>query len=187
MPPKQAGQLNLPNIITIVRIALVPFFIWMLVASDPANAILRWATVAVFIGLIITDTIDGQIARKRNLITNLGKLLDPIADKVLIGGAFIALSALGRIDWTITVLILIREFGITAYRLIVAKRRVVAAATSGKVKTVLQAVAIGFCLSPLAGIWVGFEITQTLIVYAALIATLLSGIMFLNAERKASA
>lgn len=65
MPPKQAGQLNLPNIITIVRIALVPFFIWMLVASDPANAILRWATVAVFIGLIITDTIDGQIARKR--------------------------------------------------------------------------------------------------------------------------
>lgn len=177
-------RINLPNLITIIRIALVPFFIWMLFAFDGEDALLRWLTVFAFVLLIITDTVDGQIARRRNLITNLGKLLDPIADKVLIGGAFMSLSLLGRIDWTITILILIREFGITAYRLIVANKRVLAAATSGKVKTVLQAVAIGFYLSPLAQWWQPISTIQLIILYAALISTLASGVQFLNAERK---
>ena len=178
-------RLNLPNAITIVRIALVPLFIYMLFALDGSNAILRWLTVAAFIALILTDSLDGQIARRRNLITNLGKLLDPIADKVLLGGCLISLSALGRIDWWITVLILIREFGITAYRLIVANRKVVAASNSGKVKTVLQSVAIGFYLSPLADLLAPVAVIQAVVLYAALISTLVSGVQYLNAERKA--
>jgi CDP-diacylglycerol--glycerol-3-phosphate 3-phosphatidyltransferase len=177
--------INLPNSITIVRIALVPLFIWMLFALDSANAWARWATVAAFIALIVTDSIDGQIARRRNLITNLGKLLDPIADKVLLGGALISLSLLGRIDWWITILILIREFGITIYRLLVANRKVLAASSSGKVKTVLQSVAIGFYLSPLADLLTPVATIQAVILYAALISTLASGVQYLNAERKA--
>ncbi len=177
-------RINLPNLITIVRIALVPLFIWLLFAVDSGNGFQRWATVAAFIALILTDSLDGQIARRKNLITNLGKLLDPIADKFLLGGALIALSSLGRIDWWITILILIREFGITAYRLIVANKRVVAASSSGKVKTVLQSVAIGFYLSPLADWLTPVGVIQLVILYAALISTLASGFQYLNAERK---
>ncbi len=179
-------RINLPNAITSIRIALVPLFIWLIFAFDAKDVIGKWIVVAAFILLSVTDSIDGQIARRRNLITDLGKLLDPIADKFLLGGALVSLSLLNQIPWWITTLILIREFGITAYRLVVAKRRVLAASTGGKVKTVLQSVTIGFYLSPLSQLlnWVGA--LQLVLLYVALISTLTSGVNYLNAERKLS-
>lgn len=175
--------MNLPNAITLVRIAFVPVFLWLIFAYDDATHE-RWITVLVFVVLIVTDGIDGQIARSRNLITNLGKLLDPIADKFLLSGALISLSLLGRIDWWITILILIRELGITVYRLMVAKRRVLSAGAGGKLKTVLQSVAIGFYVSPLAQYWQPVEYIQLIILYAAFVSTIASGLQYLNAERK---
>jgi len=123
--------LNLPNSITLLRILLVPVFITLLFVSPEKSSLERWLVVAIFVLAISTDGIDGAIARKRNLVTNLGKLLDPIADKALIGGALVALSILGELSWYITAAILIREVGITVYRLIVAKRRVLAASGGG--------------------------------------------------------
>jgi CDP-diacylglycerol--glycerol-3-phosphate 3-phosphatidyltransferase len=102
-----------------------------------------------FILIAASDGIDGAIARKQNTVTKLGKLLDPIADKILLGGSFIVLSALGVLDWWITVLILVREVAMTVYRLIVVKNRVIPASASGKSKTIVQAIAIGYLISPL--------------------------------------
>jgi ribonuclease J len=132
--------LNLPNSITLLRILLVPVFITLLFVSPEKSSLERWFVVAIFVLAISTDGIDGAIARKRNLVTNLGKLLDPIADKALIGGALVALSILGELSWYITAVILIREVGITVYRLIVAKRRVIVASFSSHVHRVQQVV-----------------------------------------------
>lgn len=176
--------MNLPNLITTARIALAPVFVFVLLRFPQANAHERWIAVAVFVLASATDGVDGALARKRNQVTDLGKLLDPIADKVLIGGALVTLSLLGQIDWWITALILIREIGITIYRFVVIKDRVIAASGGGKLKTVLQSVAVGFFLSPLAGYWSPIGILQLVILYAALISTVFSGIQYLVAAKK---
>src|SRR5688500_15229326 len=100
----RSANLNLPNAITIARILLAPVFIWMLLADAGADGGLRWAAAVLFILAIATDWVDGAIARKQGLVTDLGKLLDPIADKVLTGGALVALSMLGELPWWITIL-----------------------------------------------------------------------------------
>lgn len=182
---KPDSPFNLPNAITVIRILLVPVVIALLFEWPATNAWQRWFAVAAFVVSIATDGLDGSIARRRGLITDLGKILDPIADKALIGGALVSLSILGQIDWWITIAILARELGITAYRLIVVRRRVLAASTGGKVKTVLQAVAIGFYLSPLASFWQPFEWLQGLILLAAVVSTLASGLQYVGAELKA--
>ena len=176
--------MNLPNLITIARIALAPVFIWVLLLFPQSSAHERWIAVGLFVLASATDGVDGALARKRNQVTDLGKLLDPIADKVLIGGALVTLSLLGEIPWWITVLILVREIGITIYRLAVIKDRVIAASGGGKLKTVLQSVAVGFYLSPLAGYWVPIGIIQQIILYAALISTVVSGIQYLVAAKR---
>lgn len=176
--------MNLPNLITIARMLLAPVFVFVLLQYPQASAHERWIAVALFVLASATDGVDGALARKRNQVTDLGKLLDPIADKVLIGGALVTLSALGQIDWWITSLILIREIGITIYRLAVIKDRVIAASGGGKLKTVLQSVAVGFYLSPLAGYWAPIGTVQLVILYAALISTVFSGIQYLAAARK---
>ncbi|MEN9608183.1 MAG: CDP-diacylglycerol--glycerol-3-phosphate 3-phosphatidyltransferase, partial [Actinomycetota bacterium] len=107
-----------------------------------------------------------------------------IADKVLIGGALISLSALGQIEWWITGIILVRELGITIYRLSVINNRVIAASGGGKLKTILQSVAVGFYLSPLAGYWAPLGTVQQIILYAALISTVFSGLQYLAAARR---
>jgi len=175
---------NLPNLITIARIALAPVFIWVLFLFPQSSAHERWIAVGLFVLASATDGVDGALARKRNQVTDLGKLLDPIADKVLIGGALVTLSLLGQIPWWITVLILVREIGITIYRLAVIKDRVIAASGGGKLKTVLQSVAVGFYLSPLAGYWVPIGIIQQIILFAALISTVVSGIQYLVAAKR---
>ncbi len=179
---KQA--VNLPNSITLVRIALVPLFVFLLFSAEQKNSLERWLAIAVFVLAISTDGIDGAIARKRNLITNLGKLLDPIADKALIGAALISLSILSELSWFITGVILLREFSITLYRLIVAKRRVIAASGGGKFKTIIQAVAIGFLISPLDFYFDWLIGVELVLIYVALIVTIFSAIQYIDAELK---
>ena len=176
--------MNLPNLITLARIALAPLFIWVLFVFQNPAAHERWIVVFLFVLASATDGVDGALARKRNQVTDLGKLLDPIADKVLIGGALLALSALGQIDWWITAVILIREIGITVYRFVVIKDRVIAASGGGKLKTIMQSIAVGFYLSPLAGYWAPIGILQLGLLYFALVLTLVSGIQYLAAARK---
>ncbi|HCU77699.1 MAG TPA: CDP-diacylglycerol--glycerol-3-phosphate 3-phosphatidyltransferase, partial [Microbacterium sp.] len=127
---------QLPNAITIVRILMAPIFLWMLLADGGSDGALRWWAAVIFIVAIATDGIDGYLARKYEIVTDLGKLLDPIADKVLTGFAFIGLSILGELPWWITIVVLIREVGITIYRFIVVSDHVLAAAWMGKLKTV---------------------------------------------------
>jgi len=132
---------NVPNILTLIRLASVPVFAWMLLAH-PDDQVWRIATTAVFLAAIITDSFDGWYARKYNMITNFGKLWDSIADKALTGMGFIGLSILGELPWWMTIIILAREWGITAMRFVVLKYGVMSANRGGKLKTIMQAVAL---------------------------------------------
>lgn len=174
------SQANLPNIITVVRILLAPAFIWLLLADAGELGILRWIAAGLFILAIATDSLDGALARRRGLITDLGTLLDPIADKVLIGGALIALSLLGELWWWVTILILVRELGITVFRLLVVRKQVVPASPGGKFKTIVQAVAIAFYLTPtwlLLGDWM--HLVNAVLMGIALVLTLYTGLDYL--------
>lgn len=178
---------QLPNTITIVRIFMAPIFLWMLLADAGADGALRWAAAAVFIVAIATDGIDGYLARRYEIVTDLGKLLDPIADKVLTGFAFIGLSILGELPWWVTIIVLIREVGITVYRFIVVSDHVLAAAWMGKLKTVAQAVALSLALLPLwtlVGEWVFWVNGVTMTIAVAL--TIASGIDYIVSEIRAS-
>ena len=138
---------NVPNVLTGLRIVMVPFFGWALL-HDGGDSIL-WRTVAfvLFVGAMITDKVDGDIARARNLVTNFGKIADPIADKAITGMAFIGLSIVGDIWWWVTILVLAREWSVTLLRLSILKDVVMPASQLGKIKTTLQAVALsGLCL-----------------------------------------
>ena len=182
-----ASNGNIANIITVVRILMAPLFIWLLLLDDGAMGPLRWFAAFLFIIGITTDSVDGYLARSRNLVTNVGKILDPIADKVFTGGALISLSILGELWWWVTILILIREIGITVYRFIVIRDRVVAASSGGKLKTVVQAVAISFALLPLwtiVGDWILW--VNWALMGAALVLTLYSGATYLIEARRAA-
>lgn len=176
---------NVANILTVVRIFLAPVFIWLLLADDGRLGPLRYIAAALFIIAIVTDTVDGILARRQNLITDLGKILDPIADKVLIGGALVTLSILGELWWWVTIVILVREFGITIFRFAVLRNRVIPASTGGKFKTIIQAVAISFFLVPvwlLLGDWVHW--LNSVLMAIALVLTVLTGIdYFVKAYR----
>ena len=168
---------NLPNAITIVRILFAPAFFWMLLADAGHDGPLRWWAAVLFIVGIATDGIDGHIARSRGLVTELGKLLDPIADKVLTGVALIGLSVLGELWWWVTIVILVREVGITVYRFAVIRGGVIPASRGGKLKTVAQAVAISLALVPLwvpLGGWVHW--VNWAFMAIALILTVVSGL-----------
>ena len=142
-----SGNWNLPNVLTGIRILIVPFY-GVALLQDGGDSVL-WRTVAaiLFFVAMVTDKIDGDIARSRGLVTNFGKIADPIADKAMTGMAFVGLSVVGDIWWWVTVVVLLREWSVTLLRLSILRQVVVAAARSGKVKTVLQAVALaGLCL-----------------------------------------
>lgn len=144
-----ASHGNIANLVTLARILFAPVLIVLLLVDAGEHGVIRFVAGALFILGMATDGLDGSLARRRNLITSSGKILDPIADKVLIGGALITLSILGELWWWVTGLILLREVGITVWRLIIAKKRVVAASSGGKLKTVFQTMAISFYLVPL--------------------------------------
>jgi CDP-diacylglycerol--glycerol-3-phosphate 3-phosphatidyltransferase len=161
-PQRSVSNWNLPNVITVVRILLAPLFIWMVLADDGADGGLRWAAGVLFVLAIATDGIDGHIARSRGLVTDLGKLLDPIADKVLTGGALVCLSILGELPWWVTIVILVREVGITVFRFVVIREGVIPASRGGKLKTLAQSVAITLALLPF---WVLFGGAWPTVVY----------------------
>ncbi|MDO4018738.1 CDP-diacylglycerol--glycerol-3-phosphate 3-phosphatidyltransferase [Clavibacter michiganensis] len=181
-----ASPWNVANVLTIVRILLAPVFVVLLAADDGADGPLRYAAAALFIVAIATDGVDGHIARSRNLVTDLGKLLDPIADKVLTGAALVMLSVLGELPWWVTIVILVRELGITAYRFAVLRDRVVAASRGGKLKTVAQAVAISVALLPLWDVvGDGMHVVNTVLMSIAFVLTVLSGLDYMRQALRA--
>ena len=141
-PAPPTSNWNLPNVLTAVRILMVPFFGWALLQDGGESVLWRCVAFVIFVGAMITDKIDGDIARARNLVTNFGKIADPIADKAITGMAFIGLSLVGDIWWWVTIVVLLREWSVTLLRLSVLKHVVIPAATSGKVKTTFQAIAL---------------------------------------------
>ncbi|MFF8818376.1 CDP-diacylglycerol--glycerol-3-phosphate 3-phosphatidyltransferase [Leucobacter sp. NPDC015123] len=189
MSNQQAGDVkpsnwNAPNIITAARIVATPFFLWLLLASGDSVA-MRWGAAAFFVIAIATDALDGYLARSRGLITDLGKLLDPIADKALTGAALVGLAILLELPWWVVIVVLVREIGVTIHRLMIVSDVVVAAAWMGKLKTVAQSVAIALALTPLAHLegaagavftWVNI-VTMTI----AVILTVVSGIDYVVA------
>jgi len=157
---------NVPNILTTLRIVMVPFFGFALLQDGGDSNPWRLVAFGLFVGAMITDKIDGDIARKHNLITNFGKIADPIADKAVTGMALIGLSITGDIWWAVTIVVLIREWSVTLLRLSIMKNVVIAAANSGKLKTVLQAVALsGLCL-PLRQVDGALDVPGDVLFYA---------------------
>jgi CDP-diacylglycerol--glycerol-3-phosphate 3-phosphatidyltransferase len=136
------GNWNVPNVLTGLRILLVPVYGYALLHDGGDSVGWRYAATLVFAMAMVTDKIDGDIARSRGLVTNFGKIADPIADKAMTGMAFVGLSIVGDIWWWVTIVVLLREWSVTLLRLSILKRVVVAAAQSGKVKTALQAFAL---------------------------------------------
>ena len=157
---------NVPNILTTLRIVMVPFFGYALLQDGGDSITWRLVAFGLFVVAMITDKIDGDIARKHNLITNFGKIADPIADKAVTGMAFIGLSITGDIWWAVTIVVLIREWSVTLLRLSIMKNVVIAAANSGKLKTVLQSVALsGLCL-PLRQVDGALDVPGDVLFYA---------------------
>lgn len=180
---QQNSPYNLPNAITVARILLVPLYIWLSLHYGISGAMAWWA-ILVFVLAIATDGVDGAIARRRGLITNLGKILDPIADKALTGAGFILMAHFGLVSGWIVALLLLREWGITAWRLTIARKRVVAASGGGKIKTILQAIVIPLMLSPLAASFNWIELSAQVLFWITVAVTLITGVQYLVAARK---
>ncbi len=171
LPPSESRIWNLPNILTMARLALVPVFAWLLLAQDGENSDYRIAAAIVFVVASITDFLDGYLARKRNLVTTFGKVADPIADKALTGVALIGLSYLGELPWWVTIVILAREVMVTLLRFWVINHGVISASRGGKAKTVSQMVAIVLFVLPNLAIelkWLAMGIALTLTVVTGL-------------------
>jgi CDP-diacylglycerol--glycerol-3-phosphate 3-phosphatidyltransferase len=144
--------LNAANALTFARLLLVPVFVALLVAGTGHETGWRVAAWGAFAVASFTDRFDGEIARRRGLVTSVGQIADPIADKALTGAALIGLSALGDLPWWVTVVVLAREVGVTLLRFWVIRHGVIPASRGGKLKTLLQGVAIGLYVLPLSGL-----------------------------------
>lgn len=144
---------NAANALTLLRLVLVPVFVVLLLRDGGTDAASRIAAAAVFAVAMVTDRLDGEIARRRGLVTDVGKIADPIVDKALTGAAFIGLSALGELPWWVTIVVLIREWGITAMRFAILRYGVLPANRGGKAKTALQGLALGLYILPLPDGW----------------------------------
>ena len=176
-PAAPVPLMNIANYLTVLRIALVPVFAVVALHGSGRETGWRLAAAAVFAAASFTDRLDGQLARKRGLVTDFGKIADPIADKALTGMALIALSAIGELWWWVTIVILVREWGITLMRFWVIRYGIIAASRGGKLKTLLQTLAIFLYLLPLGSVsglawltWVG-----TVAMAAALAVTMVTG------------
>jgi len=146
-----ASNWNLANGLTLLRLVLVPVFGWLLLADDGDSDRLRLIAFAVFAVASATDKLDGDLARRRGTVTDFGKIADPIADKALTGMAFIGLSILGELPWWVTIVVLVREIGVTALRFWVIRIGVIPASRGGKLKTMLLIAAISWYIWPFTG------------------------------------
>jgi CDP-diacylglycerol--glycerol-3-phosphate 3-phosphatidyltransferase len=176
-PPVPAASVwNVANGLTILRLAIVPVFAALLFYDGGDDAGWRVAAWGAFAVAAVTDVVDGDLARRHGLITDFGKIADPLADKALTGTALVGLSLLGDLPWAVTVVILVREVGVTALRFWVIRHGVIAASRGGKLKTVLQGVGIGMYVLPLSG-WL--SVLAAVIMAAAVAVTVVTGVDYL--------
>lgn len=168
-----------PNWLTVLRIALIPTGVWALFHSPSA----MWQSIAWLIYFILgmTDILDGHWARKSGRITPLGAFLDPVADKALIGSAMISLAILDRFPWWIVIVILVREIGITIFRLLVIKDGVIPASKGGKIKTLMQNFGVSFYMLPLPDV---LNIPRDIFMGVAVVLTIWTGIDYILKWRK---
>ncbi|MFD9432175.1 CDP-diacylglycerol--glycerol-3-phosphate 3-phosphatidyltransferase [Streptomyces sp. NPDC060002] len=189
----QASVWNIANLLTMLRLILVPGFVALMLADggyDPAWRAFAWAAFAI---AMITDLFDGHLARRYNLVTDFGKIADPIADKAIMGAALICLSSLGDLPWWVTIVILGRELGITLLRFLVIRYGVIPASRGGKLKTLTQGVAVGMYVLALTG-WLAT--LRWWVMAAAVVLTVVTGLDYVRqavvlrrqgiAERKAA-
>ncbi len=172
----RAGIANLANVLTLLRLVLVPIFLLALFAGGGHETVARIVAFVVFAVACITDRLDGLLARNYGMATEFGAFVDPIADKLLIGSALVGLSMLGDLPWWVTVLILTREIGVTVLRLAVIRRGVIPASWGGKIKTFVQAVAIGLFVLPLSDLSGPFLVTASVVMAAAIVLTVVTGV-----------
>jgi CDP-diacylglycerol---glycerol-3-phosphate 3-phosphatidyltransferase len=161
------GLVNIANGLTVLRLVLVPVFVWFLLSGGTGGRTVAFVAFAV---ASVTDLLDGELARRRGLITDFGKIADPIADKALTGSALITLSCLGDLAWWVTVVIVVREVGVTVLRFWVIRRGVIAASRGGKIKTLLQVIAISLYVLP-----GHFDLVRQIVMGAAVVVTLVTG------------
>lgn len=178
---RRPSELNLPNSITILRILVLPFCVYALFKNGGDDSIWRIIAWLLFFILVMSDVLDGKLARSRNSVTEFGKLLDPIADKALIGTAMVSLSILGNLPWWITIVILTREIGITIFRFAVINDGVIPANRGGKIKTTIQNIAVGFYILPLSSSLFWF---RDLFMAVAIVLTLATGLWYLIEARR---
>lgn len=166
--------MNLPNKLTMFRVILIPFFVVFLLVE--ITAVDKWIALAIFIIASLTDFLDGQIARKYNLVTNFGKFMDPLADKLLVCSALICLVALGRIPAWMVIVIIAREFIISGFRLVASDNGVVIAASYwGKFKTTFQIIMICLMIADLEAL----QIPTMIVTWVAVILTVVSLVDYL--------
>lgn len=171
---------SIPNVLTIVRIVLVPVMVVLLFVDSDSLA-MRIAATAIFSIAMATDFFDGMIARKYSLVSDFGKLWDPIADKALTGAAFVSLSILGELPWYFTIIILVREWGITLLRDYLKRGGVIMPANrGGKLKTTLQSLALFFFLLNLQNLPGQLQVGAWVVMWAAMILTLTTGFDYLK-------
>lgn len=170
---------NIANAVTVGRVLLVPLVLAALLA-DTGGGGWRWVAAGLFALAAATDRLDGYLARRLDQVTDWGKLVDPIADKLLIGGTLVVLSALGDVPWWITIVILVRELGITAMRFAVLRYVVIPASPGGKLKTVLQSVGIGLFVLPLETLPPVVTVVAWVVLLAAVVVTVVTGVDYLR-------
>ncbi len=180
MSPAPQPTWNLANVLTVARVLLVPVFVWAMLAEGGDSVGYRLLAAGVFAVAAVTDRIDGWYARRTGQVTDFGKLLDPIADKLLIGAALVVLSALGELPWWVTVVILVRELGITVLRFFLLRYVVLPASRGGKLKTVLQSFAIGLYVLPLSAMPPAVEVLAGVVMAAALVVTVVTGLDYVR-------
>jgi CDP-diacylglycerol---glycerol-3-phosphate 3-phosphatidyltransferase len=172
---------NLPNALTVLRLLLVPLFGWLLLRQGGADDASRIGAFLIFAVAMVTDKIDGDLARRRGTVTDFGKIADPIADKALAGMAFVGLSVLGDLPWWVTIVVLVREIGVTVLRFAMLRYTVLPAGRGGKVKTALQALALGLYVLPLPQAWHPVEVGAMTL---AVVVTVVTGIDYVVQARR---
>ena len=169
--------MNPANAVTVARIALVPFFAWALVIENGMSTVWRIVATGIFLFAALSDNVDGYLARTRNLVTDLGKLLDPIADKTLVGTALVLLTwPLHALPWWVPTVILARELAVTLIRLALKKKYVLPASRGGKLKTTLQVLATTLFLLPHDSLPNWLKTVAWVLMGAAIAVTLITGV-----------
>jgi CDP-diacylglycerol--glycerol-3-phosphate 3-phosphatidyltransferase len=173
--------MNLPNKLTLLRVCLIPFFVFFLLFDGGQNQTYRYISTAIFIVASLTDLLDGKIARKYNLVTNFGKFMDPLADKLLVCSALIGLTQLGQIPAWMVILIISREFIISGFRLVASDNGVVIAASYwGKFKTTFQMISVVLLILKIPAL----ALVTNICLWIALVLTVVSLADYIIKNRK---